>query len=309
MLQKRDFMFAAARSMGRLLRSLQITNIKSIWVYFHTLVASQLYGSECFNFRAEDFYRAAKLFVQAIFCLPNSYPINVVRELLNLQVFESMLLNNRINFLERAFSPATDGLTGKVLDYDEKVLRVHKVGFSHDVADFLAKFFDVSHLEELSLRDLSSLQDFRDQITIQRSDEFRVSFCQSSGLSFWPDLSRDATMPLQFGEYLGTLEYEQARVVILFLGDVFCYSLLATSSSYPFCPVELHSVLLFSCPNCPFSDRLPSWPTFLKAVHTSQWAVVVSTLFVCLQQWIRGSNFFSATLGDRVDSFFQRDFL
>jgi hypothetical protein len=82
-------------------------------------------------------------------------------------------------------------------------------------------FFDVSHLEELSLRDLRSLQDLRDQITIQRNDEFRVSFRQSSGLSFWPDISRDATMPLEFGEFLGNLEYEQARVVILFLGDVF----------------------------------------------------------------------------------------
>jgi hypothetical protein len=219
-----------------------------------------------------------------------------------------MLLNNRINFLERAFA-ATDGLTGKVLDYDERVLRVHDVGFSHDLADFLAEFFDVTHLEELSLRDLSSLQDLRDQITIQRSDEFRVSFRQSSGLSFWPDLSHDAMMPLEFGEFLGTLEYEQARVVLLFLGDVFRYSLSATGSSCPFCPVELHSVHLFSCPNCPFRDMLPSWPTFLEAVHTSQWAVVVSTLFYCLQQWIRGSNFFSTTLGDRVDSFFQRDFL
>jgi hypothetical protein len=131
-LQKRDSMFAAARSMGRLLRSLQITNLKSIRVYFHTLVASQLYGLECFNFHAEDFYRAAKLFVQSIFCLPDSFPINVVRSLLNLQVFESMLLNNRINFLARAFSP-TDGLTGKVLEYDERVLRIHETGFSHDL--------------------------------------------------------------------------------------------------------------------------------------------------------------------------------
>jgi hypothetical protein len=233
-LQKRDSMFAAARSMGRLLRNLQITNVKSIRVYFHTLVASQLYGLECFNFKSDDFYRAAKLFVQAIFCLPDSFPINVVRGLLNLQVFESMLLNNRINFLERAFS-AADGLTGKVLEYDERVLRVHDVGFSHDLMDFLAEFYDVSHLEELSLRDLSSLQDLRDQITIQRSDEFRVSFRQSSGLSFWPDLSRNASMPLQFGEFLGSLEYEQARVVILFLGDVFRYSLSATSSVCPFC--------------------------------------------------------------------------
>jgi hypothetical protein len=60
--QKKDSMFAAERSMGSLLKILQGTNIKSIRSYFHALVASQLYGLECFNFNHEDFYKAAKLF-------------------------------------------------------------------------------------------------------------------------------------------------------------------------------------------------------------------------------------------------------
>jgi hypothetical protein len=306
-LLKRDSMFAAAKSMGHLLRNLQITNLKSIRVYFHSLVASQLYGLECFNFKAEDFYRAAKLFVQTIFCLPDSYPINVVRSLLNLQVFDAMLLNSRIRFLERISVAPNSMILGKAMNYDADVLRTHRAGFSHDLTEFLYSFFDVTDLEFLSVNDISSLQELRDQIVVQRMDEFRVSFRQSSGLSFWPDISSDATMPLAFGEFLGTMEYEQARIVLLFVGDVFRYSLSATRSVCPFCPVELHAVHLFNCPNCPFQNELPSWSTFLNAIHSSHWLVAVSTLFLCLQRWFRGSNFFQAKLGERIDDFFRRD--
>jgi hypothetical protein len=302
--QKRDSMFAAARSMGFLLRNLRITNLRSIRIYFHSLVSSQLYGLECFNFKSDDYYRAAKLFVQSIFCIPDSFPINVVRSLLNLQVFESMLLNNRINFLERVLvSP--NSILAKTLEYDQRVLSVHGTGFLHDLMSFLSTFFDVSHLEELSFDDLASLQDLRDQITIQQSDEFRVSFRQSSGLSFWSDIASDATMPLQFGEFLGTMEYEQARVVMLFLGDVMRFSLAASGSACPFCPVELHSVHLFTCPNCPFRNELPSWSSFLNFLHTSQWSLAISTLYLCLQIWVRRSHFFQSKLADRIDSFFQ----
>jgi hypothetical protein len=305
--RKRDSMFSAAKSMGHLLRNLQVTNLKSIRIYFHSLVSSQLYGMECFQFKSEDFYRAAKMFLQAIFSLPDSFPINVVRSLLNLQVFDAMLLNNRISFLERISVAPNADITWKAVMYDSDVLRTHGTGFSHDLMEFLSTFFDVSQVEDLSVSDISSLQDLRDQIVIQRSEEFRVSFRQSSGLSFWPDISRDAMMPLAFGEFLGSLEYEQARVVLLVLGDVFRFSLSATGSQCPFCPVELHTVHLFTCPNCPFRRDVPSWPSFLRALHLSEWLPAISILFLCLRQWVRGSHFFQSKLGERVDDFFHRD--
>jgi hypothetical protein len=68
----------------------------------------------------------------------------------------------------------------------------------------------------------------------QRGDEFRVSFCtSSSGLSFVVDLSENGTFPLQFGEFLGTLDYESARIVLLVIGDVFRFSMAATGSECP----------------------------------------------------------------------------
>jgi hypothetical protein len=219
-------------------------------------------------------------------------------------MFDAMILNSRINFFQRVLVLPEGAPTLKALDYDERVLQSHRVGLSHDLLSFLSDFFDTTHIEDLSWRDISWLQDLRDGIMVQRSEEFRVSFRRSSGLSFWADISETATMPLQFGEYLGTLDYEVARIVLLVLGDVFRFSLSATRSQCPFCPIELHTTHLFLCPNAPFMTTLPRWGTVLDAIRLAEWALVVTTLFLCLRQWTRNSNFFQPKVRDRVDLFF-----
>jgi hypothetical protein len=163
--------------------------------------------------------------------LPDSYPINVARSLLRLQVFEATILDCRIRFLQRASAPGV--ITGKALQYDQEVLSSARVGFSHDLCIFLSTFFDASQLDELSLSDVEYLQDLRDQVVNIRNDEFRMSFRRSSGLSFIVDLNRSAMMPRQFGEFLGTLELEEVRIILVVLGDTFRFSLVATSSRCP----------------------------------------------------------------------------
>jgi hypothetical protein len=301
--QKRDAMFTAAKVMGGLLRRLEITNIKSIRTYFHSLVSSQLYGLESFNFPVNDYYRAAKMFLEAIFCLPNSSPINVARSLLNLQIFESTLMSSRIRFIERALLSPVSDFSMKALEYNQTVIRAHGTGFTHDLISFLSTFFDVSDLEDVSVMDLASLQDLRDQIVHQRGVEFKVSFRRSSGLSFVVDLSYNGTFPLQFGEFLGTLDYESARIVLLVLGDVFRFSMAATGSECPFCPIQLHRTHLFLCPNCPFRRELPSWQRFVCSFRAADWSSFITILFLCLQQWMSGTNFFQGKMIERVDGF------
>jgi hypothetical protein len=251
----------------------------------------------------DDYYRAAKIFLQAIFCLPNSFPINVVRSLLNLQPFEATLLSSRIRFIERAFFSPVSNLSMKALEYDQTVLRSHGTGFSHDLVSFLSTFFDVSDLDDLSVDDLSYLQDLRDQIVIQRSDEFRVSFRRSSGLSFVVDLSETGMLPIQFGEFLGTLDYETARMVVLIVGDVFRFSMAVSGSECPFCPIQLHMSHLFLCPNCPFRNLIPSWQDLLTSFQRLEWGNFITILFLCLQQWMRGTTFFESKMVERVNGF------
>jgi hypothetical protein len=304
--EKKSSLFRAAISMGRLLRNLQVTNLKSLRIYFYAFVSSQLYGLECFNFQVDDLYRAAKLFLQTIFCLPDSFPISVARSLLRIQIFEATLLDRRIRFLERVHSSAVSPILSKALEYDQEHLRPQQVGFTHDLVSFLSSFFDTSELEDLSITDLSYLQDLRDRIVDIRGDDFRVLFRQSTGLSFLRDLSDDALMPLQFGEFLGTLDLEESRIVLTFLGDTFRFSLAATGSQCPFCPVQLHAQHLFTCPNCPFGSLLPSWNAFIEHFRQARWSPFVTMLFLCLQTWISGSHFFQSRVGKRVEDYLSR---
>jgi hypothetical protein len=293
--------------MGRLLRTLEITNLKSLCSYFITLVSSQQYGLELFCFGSEDYNRAAKVFLQSVFCLPDSFPLNVARNLLQLQHFEVLAFDSRIRFIQRLFSFGPDQMMAKALRFDHELRSEMRSGFSHDLISFLSQFFDTSDLESLTLDDFVYLQDLRDQLAIQCDDSFRASFRRSSGLNFYADLSEDVRIPQGFGEYLGTLEYEVARIVVLILGDVFRFSLAVGSSRCPFCPVELHVQHLFLCPNCPFRTSLPSWVTIIDSFRAGDWALFIHLILSGLFIWQSRTSFFRPASKDRISAFFGRD--
>jgi hypothetical protein len=198
-------------------------------------------------------------------------------------------------------------MMAKALRFDNEMRPNVRSGFSHDLVTFLAQFFDVSDLDSLSLDDISYLQDLRDQLSIQCEDVFRSSFRRSSGLHFYADLDTNVWIPVGFGEFLGTLDFEIARIVILFMGDVIRFSLAVGSSSCPFCPVQLHVQHLFRCPNCPFRDSLPTWSSFVQAFRVSDWASVVQIIMMGLFVWQNNTVFFRSTCKDRVSVFLGRD--
>jgi hypothetical protein len=305
--KKRVLLFSAAKAMGRLLRTLEITNLKSLRTYFITLVSSQQYGMELFSFGSEDYNRAAKIFLQTVFCLPDSFPLNVARNLLQLQHFELLALDSRLRFIERLFSFGPDTMMAKALRFDHEFRSSMGSGFSHDLIAFLSQFFDVSDLDSLSLDDLTYLQDLRDQLSIQCDDMFRASFRRSSGLNFYVNLSENVRIPSDFAEYLGGLEYEVARIIVLFLGDVFRFSLAVGSSLCPFCPVQLHAQHLFLCPNCPFRIELPSWPAVIDAFRVSDWARFVHLILTSFYIWQSNTRFFRPISKDRISLFLGHD--
>jgi hypothetical protein len=198
-------------------------------------------------------------------------------------------------------------MMAKALRFDSEMRSEVRSGFSHDLVSFLAQFFDTSDLDSLSLEDVSYLQDLRDQLSIQCDDIFRASFRRSSGLHFYADLNENVWIPVGLGEFLGTLDYEIARIVILFLGDVFRFSLAVGSSLCPFCPVQFHVQHLFRCPNCPFSDSLPSWSSFVEAFRVNDWAAAVQVIITGLYIWQQRTNFFRQSCKDRISVFLGRD--
>ncbi len=125
------------------------------------------------------------------------------------------------------------------------------------------------------------------------------------GRNFWSNLAEDAFLPRGFGDAMGSVDYESARVIILFLGDVIRFSMGATSSECPFCPTQLHASHFFLCPNAPFRQELPNWHDFRQEFRNNHWRSFIFTLFMCLRLWDSRTNFFSATAKTRINDFFQ----
>ena len=119
----------------------------------------------------------------------------------------------------------------------------------------MAPFFDFDDIPFPSITDLSALQDLRDELAVQLNNDRSVSFHQSTGLNFLSGLIPTGGFPIGFQEFCGTLDFESVRVIIIFLGDLVRFSFSSGSSSCPFCPIELHSHHMFSCPNAPFHDQ------------------------------------------------------
>jgi hypothetical protein len=300
--KKRELMFSAARCSGRLLRGLEITNLNSIRVFFFSFVASQQYGVSVMNFLEADFLRAAKIFLSTIFCLPDSFPYSAVAGILRLRGFELTALQHRLSFIERGFREGS--FIAKVLDLDQNTLANASVGFSHDLFQFLGQFFDISEIDDLDIQDLSYLQDLRDQIVVQLEERHLLAFARSTGLSFWTSLAEDAFLPQGFCAYTSGMDMESVRIILLFLGDVFRFSLGATGSVCPYCPVQLHASHLFLCPNSPFRTELPDWSTFIHLFRSNNWSSFVLMLFMVLRLWATRTVFFSTNAKRNILNFF-----
>jgi hypothetical protein len=288
--KKRELMFSAARSTGRLLRSLQIRNLHSIRTFFLAFVASQQYGLAMVNFNAEDYSKAMKMFLQTIFCLPDSFQHAAVWGLLRIQPFEVTLLESRIAFIQRGLNPTSQ--VKKVMEFDGRVLRDSKEGFSHDLVHFLELFFDTKDLEDLNVVEVSYLQDLRDQLSYQANDNHLAIFSRSTGLSFCTSLAGVAFLPREFAILMGDYNLEIVRIVLSFLGDVIRFSMSATTSRCSFCPIELHAPHFFMCPNFPQHHLLPSWGSLLQAFRTGSWQSFMDLLFIGLTVWCDHTVFF-----------------
>jgi hypothetical protein len=230
---RKDLLFSAARSCGRLFRKLEITNLKSLRTYFLSMVSSQQYGLIFFSFSAQEYRRAAKIFLQECFLLPNSFPIDVAFFLLDLPDLEQLTMDACVNFLSRLDQ---NSLTFKAMQFDRSFLRNACSGFSHDLMQYMAPFFDLEEDEFPSYEDLEELQSLRDQMRYQLNDRRAVMFWATEHLSFLHDFSVHDHFPHEFGEFLGGLPHEVVRIVLLCLGDVFRFSLGASSPNCPFLP-------------------------------------------------------------------------
>jgi hypothetical protein len=168
---------------------------------------------------------------------------------------------------------------------------------------FMSPFFDLEDEEFPSFEDLEELQSLRDQLRYQLDDQRAVMFRGTEHHGFLHDLSVQHRFPRDFGQHLGELPFEIARIVMLCLGDVFRFSLGASSIACPFCPVNLHFRHLFSCPNAPFGPQLISWGEMVHIFSGRDWNTFILNMMLTLSLWMSFSSFFNRRSCDRVRAF------
>ncbi len=88
--KREKLLLAAASISGKLMRQLEVSNLRSLQAYFYALVSSQLYGQSCASFSRDSYDRAQKIILQEALNLPRSFPIRVACFLLGCDSLEAI---------------------------------------------------------------------------------------------------------------------------------------------------------------------------------------------------------------------------
>jgi hypothetical protein len=242
----------AARSMGRILRNLEVTNFLSLRSYYTALVRSQLYSLTFSVFSEEEHDRAQKVFVQSVFSLPASYPIQVACFLLGTPSLPLSVFDARTRFLQRLSEKGSlSSLAAISIDREELLPR--GLGWNCELITAVSEFVDLSEVDLLEIEEvLETREKLVHEITARR-----IRYFEGSASSFLLDFFPQAAISRDFASFLGNLLYESVRILLIFFGNLFQFTYLRTTNRVcPFCPGQLSSMHFFLCPRtpAPFND-------------------------------------------------------
>jgi hypothetical protein len=289
----------AARSVGRLLRSLEVTNFRSLRSYYLALVRSQLYSLSFSVFSEEEFERSQKLFVQNVFSLPSSFPIHVACFLLATPEYVLCYFDARSNFICRvARIGSLSSLSAMALDREE--LFSLGVGWNHE---FLTATRDYLDLREIDLLDEDEVAEARNRL-VEVLRRRRVRRFGEASTEFLLDFFPGAIMPREFSSFLGNLPYESVRIILIFFANQFQFTYLrSTNQACPFCRGNLSSSHFFLCPNtpAPFND----WSALIEEFQARDYWRAIDRIFLTLQRWASVCRNFAWGFGDKVSFYFQ----
>lgn len=106
------------------------------------------------------------------------------------------------------------------------------------------------------------------------------------GSSFTLDLFPEAVASPNFRRKMGEVDHEVARLILLFLGDMWRWSVLSTPTRRCTCGASLHSEHFFSCPAPDVKQRV-EWRALLSMGRRGEWLEFTAELKECLQVWSR----------------------
>jgi hypothetical protein len=279
-----DRLLKAARAMGQVMRDMKCSNLSSLRKYFLSLVASQIYGSVFLPCDRILWEKAVGVFVRSALGLLHSFPNAMCVTLLGLKSLRLRSMVERMKFLLKIEArPNTPSYSALV--YDRCVLMPLKIGVNarmgsileaHDILptiDYKEKFSElVSAFERID------------------EEERRATLLGAGGRAFWTEISMNGWIPSALVTVLSNLNYEQVRIVVLFLGDSLRWSALSSQGPCPFCGDVFSSTHFFSC-SCSFLTGR-EWTTFIALCQHGAWQDVVEVIFAILKRWVSETELF-----------------
>jgi hypothetical protein len=275
----------AACATGQILRDMHCANPFSLKKYFVTLVASQLYGSFFLDSGDLEWEKAVGIFVKSALCLPNSFPTCVCVSLLGLRPLCFKVMEARMKFLLKVEGkPGSPSFSA--LLYDREHLMPRGFGVNARLGDQLVKYDIVSTLDyRIHYSEIL-------QATGRLSAvEHLTALLSSGGRAFWVEISEDGRLPFDLCSVMSTLQYEQVRIVVLFLADSLQWSApKKIPCKCPTCETPLSSMHLFSC-SCSFLSG-QEWSVLMSLFKCASWQDAVDVIFAVLQKWVSETSIF-----------------
>jgi hypothetical protein len=302
--QKREkLMITAATTAGKLMRQLEVTNMRSLRAYFHSLVGSQLYSHTGAIFSNGMYVRAQKIFLQTAFNLPSSFPLRMASWLLDSDDLELIILRSRIRFLRHLLSSNNADASLRAMIMDRASLLPRRVGWNYD---FFAGVPSLPQLRDMDLTSLSGMDSAIANLTrILRAR--RVDELCASSLSHLPDLFPGGRIPRSFGDHLGSMSFEPVRAILLFLGNLTRFSFTRIPNPpCPLCTGILYSFHLFDCVRLQdFEDESFTWEDLVRFFISENWRESITMVFRRFRRWSGIADIFRTGFRDNVDFYFQ----
>jgi hypothetical protein len=146
---RNSLMFLTARMMGKLLRSLEVTDFRSLRAYFYSLVGSQRYSMSVISFDEDSFEKAQKIFLQEVFNLPPSFAKYMAKFLLGVEDFLLLSFDARVRFLQRIATGSSESSLNALI-MDRELLMPLDVGWN---SGFVSLFPDHIEITDFDLSD------------------------------------------------------------------------------------------------------------------------------------------------------------
>ncbi len=293
----------AARTTGRLFRQLEVCDLRSLRAYYHSLVGSQLYDLSCVNFPFHAIKRARKIFLQEVFNLPDSFPIELASILLGVSDPEIIAFDARCRFVSHLTYSPTAIASSQAMLLNRTLLLPRNVGWNYE---FFATAPSAQRLSQTNLTSPSEVAGLRENLTEAVSSTRSDLISSSRSFPHVQELFPSGSIDSSFGQFLGQIPFECSRIVIIFIGNLTRFSFLRTPDRRcPFCNATLYSNHLFSCDTFARDSHRPiSWSTLVRFFVEREWRQATSYLFTVLGRWESATTIFRAEIRDRVSSYF-----